>query len=1042
MCSAVPRGRTSVSHRGAPERQAGAAPHSDDPHARGARRHSAARAARPRRTASIDAPQRPASAVPPPAHGLLASPSNARCGPRSARSVSCSDRNSSSMCSSPMPVSPGSTATQQQQRLAVPQMTRRRSSSAPHRSLGLLEEAFRRRRPWQQGSEEARPTCCAPLPPRRLSTLRAESTGVDTSIRAPHTGTDERLTWPGPSFVVLAAGDRTPELQQHADPEKAKELQRTALGRLALAATPRGLDLSACSELVYDRTAVTSELPWFQAKDPERAGDTLVFESRFESGNLSHAYRAGPREYDLLVGCDVRTAAHTQWFYFSVEGTRTSGPYRFHIHNFLKPASLFNEGMGVLFYSRQAEVKGEGGWRRVGHGLSYYRNGVPRKKKNTDTSCYSLSFEMTFPYAKDTCYFAYCFPYTLTDMRELLSRVSANPGAHGFLRRKTLCTTLAGNPLDAITITSYAFNPGELRARRGVFITARVHPGECNSSWILKGVLEFLTSDTVDAKTLRDNFVFRLVPMMNPDGVVNGNYRCSLACVDLNRRWGSPSRTLHPEVWHVKQQLQEMASERQVVLFCDLHGHSRKKGMFMYGCSVLSPYARQCRGALAHHGWAPAELIKERIFPRMLSDIAPEIFSYQQSSFSVSHSKRNTARVVAWGELGIDNSYTLEASFCGGPEEGSPHYTTWDFENMGRALCSAVLEYCDPDQLAVSRARRELIAEYNRAYEAGELQRWDEGNSSGSNSPSTDTAGEDELQRSVEPKVLRLRRTQRRRRAPESGQRSGRAATQRRRSGSRRAPGSRQRAPPSPPPATPPDAPAAQPSAASPPLPPQQPRDRQRSPRSHQRQQQQQRRAESDGTERRATAAFAEDPGDFPRQISTQTAPARPCERPAPPRSARRVVHCGGGGTGGGFVRSVMRPIASTDESTTDDNRGGAKPRWAPAPQPSACPPGTGATQFPRRPPSHPGSDDGGSPRLQYYGAAHELRPRQPPATSRDASPCSPAQCRSPASVRAGEVTPPDPWSSGGESAQGAAAQWLRHQQPTRMPDPPRTSRR
>ena len=36
---------------------------------------------------------------------------------------------------------------------------------------------------------------------------------------------------------------------------------------------------------------------------------------------------------------------------------------------------------------------------------------------------------------------------------------------------------------------------------------------------------------------LRDHFVFKIVPMLNPDGVVNGNYRCSLSGQDLNRQW-------------------------------------------------------------------------------------------------------------------------------------------------------------------------------------------------------------------------------------------------------------------------------------------------------------------------------------------------------------------------------------------------------------------------------------------------------------------------------------------------------------------------
>jgi len=40
---------------------------------------------------------------------------------------------------------------------------------------------------------------------------------------------------------------------------------------------------------------------------------------------------------------------------------------------------------------------------------------------------------------------------------------------------------------------------------------------------------------------LRDNFVFKVIPMLNPDGVIVGNYRCSLSGLDLNRQWQGPS---------------------------------------------------------------------------------------------------------------------------------------------------------------------------------------------------------------------------------------------------------------------------------------------------------------------------------------------------------------------------------------------------------------------------------------------------------------------------------------------------------------------
>lgn len=128
-----------------------------------------------------------------------------------------------------------------------------------------------------------------------------------------------------------------------------------------------------------------------------------------------------------------------------------------------------------------------------------------------------------------------------------------------------------------LTITA----PGtadELLQRKGVVISGRIHPGESNSSFIMKGVIDFLTQDdSPEAYLLRNHFVFKIVPMINVDGVICGNYRSSLAGVDLNRQWKNPNQILFPEVFHLKKMISVFNKTNPIVLYCDLHGHSRAR---------------------------------------------------------------------------------------------------------------------------------------------------------------------------------------------------------------------------------------------------------------------------------------------------------------------------------------------------------------------------------------------------------------------------------------------------------------------------------
>ncbi len=73
--------------------------------------------------------------------------------------------------------------------------------------------------------------------------------------------------------------------------------------------------------------------------------------------------------------------------------------------------------------------------------------------------------------------------------------------------------------------------------------------------------------------------------MMNPDGVVAGNFRTSLCGRDLNRMFKSDETYLIPEVVALKSLVAQLKSEfkSRLLFFLDYHGHSVRKNVFLYG---------------------------------------------------------------------------------------------------------------------------------------------------------------------------------------------------------------------------------------------------------------------------------------------------------------------------------------------------------------------------------------------------------------------------------------------------------------------------
>ena len=53
--------------------------------------------------------------------------------------------------------------------------------------------------------------------------------------------------------------------------------------------------------------------------------------------------------------------------------------------------------------------------------------------------------------------------------------------------------------------------------------------------------------------------------MLNPDGVIIGNYRCSLTGKDMNRNFRHPRKESFPTIYHIKELMQNLQREQHEV---------------------------------------------------------------------------------------------------------------------------------------------------------------------------------------------------------------------------------------------------------------------------------------------------------------------------------------------------------------------------------------------------------------------------------------------------------------------------------------------
>ena len=188
------------------------------------------------------------------------------------------------------------------------------------------------------------------------------------------------------------------------------------------------------------------------------------------------------------------------------------------------------------------------------------------QKVTYDSTSRKLTFSHQFK--SEPVWIAYAHPYAYQRFESLLSSIRQN----GFVDVEEIAVTKEERGINLITITDMEVPNHE---KKTIFLMAMQHAGEDAGAYYLEGLINFLLSNNELALLARKNFVYKLIPMMNPDGVYNGTSRYNMEMEDLNNIWLNDEK-MQPEVKGVRNWVERWYQEgNKIDLFLDIHNHTQ-----------------------------------------------------------------------------------------------------------------------------------------------------------------------------------------------------------------------------------------------------------------------------------------------------------------------------------------------------------------------------------------------------------------------------------------------------------------------------------
>ena len=275
----------------------------------------------------------------------------------------------------------------------------------------------------------------------------------------------------------------------------------------------------------------------------------------FDGGNIRCISINDASDIQLEINKD-NNSDFSQWFYFRLTGAQN------------QDCQLKLVNAGTTSY-----VKGWEGYQAV---ASYDRETWFRVDTDFDGEVLTINHTPEC----DSVYYAYFAPYSMERHHDLIASAQLSE----LVQYEHLGYTLDGQDMDLLKVGT------EGEGKKVCWLIARQHPGETMAEWWMEGMLNaLLDPEDPISRELLNHAVFYIVPNMNPDGSRRGNLRTNAAGANLNREWQTPSMAQSPEVFLVRQKMEQTGMS-----FClDVHGDEALPYNFIAGSEGINDWNDQ-----------------------------------------------------------------------------------------------------------------------------------------------------------------------------------------------------------------------------------------------------------------------------------------------------------------------------------------------------------------------------------------------------------------------------------------------------------------